>query len=116
MGRRDAGFETATRQIGDLLVVSLSGELDMGSAPEFEEAVEDAQGGAAIVVDLRELTFIDSTGIKALLGIHFAGQNGHPSVSFVRGQDPVQRVLQLAGVDQLLAWTDAPAGSVTEAN
>jgi anti-anti-sigma factor len=116
MGGRDAVFGTASRRIGDVLVVSLTGELDMGRAPEFEEAIERAQGGSAIVVDLRELRFIDSEGIKALLRVHFAGQDGHSSVSFIRGQDPVQRVLQLAGVDQLLGWTDAPAESVTEAN
>jgi anti-sigma B factor antagonist len=115
MGRRDTGFATAERQIGDFLVVSLTGELDMATAPEFERAIERAQGGSAIVVDLRELTFTDSTGIRSLLQVYAAGRDGHSTVSFIRGQSHVQRVLQLAGVEQLLAWTDPPAESARDA-
>jgi anti-anti-sigma factor len=115
MGRRDAVFATTARRIGDVLVVSPTGELDMATAPELEEAIERAQGGSAIVVDLRELTFIDSTGIRALVQVYAAGQNGHSTVSFVRGQGQVQRVLELAGVEQLLAWTDPPADLASDA-
>jgi anti-anti-sigma factor len=115
MGRRDTGFAAETLQIGDSLVVSLTGELDLATVPEFEGAIEHARGGSAIVVDLTELTFIDSTGIRALLHVYSAGQNGHSSVSFVRGQRKVQRVLELAGVEELLAWTDLPAGSARDA-
>ena len=114
MGRRDAEFATATRQNGDSLVLSPTGELDMATAPEFEEASERAQGGSAILIDLREMTFIDSTGIRALLQVYSAGQNGHSTVSFIRGQRHVQRVLQLVGVEQLLAWTDPPAESARD--
>jgi anti-anti-sigma factor len=108
MGRRD-GFATATGQIGDFLVLSVTGELDMATAPELEEAVERAQGGSAIIIDLRDLTFIDSSGIRALLHVYAAGQNGHSTVSFIRGQSTVQQTLQIAGVEELLAWTTPPA-------
>jgi anti-anti-sigma factor len=74
MGRRDAEFATATRQNGDSLVLSPTGELDMATAPEFEEASERAQGGSAILIDLRGLTFIDSEGIKALVRVYAAGR------------------------------------------
>jgi len=113
MGRRDDGFATATRQIGEFLVVSLTGELDLATAPELEEAIERAQGGSAIIVDLRELTFIDSSGIRALLKVHTAGQNGHSTVSFIRGRSNVQKVLELAGVDEVLPWSTLPAESST---
>jgi anti-sigma B factor antagonist len=108
MGRRDSEFATGTRQIGDFLVISLTGELDMASAPEFEDAIDGAQGGSPIIVDLRGLTFIDSMGIRALLRVYAAGQNGHSTVSFIRARNSVQRILQIAGVDQALAWTTGP--------
>ena len=73
MGRPDAVFETDARRMGDVVVVSLTGELDMATAPAVQEAVERAQGEGPIAVDLRELTFIDSTGIRALLDIYAAG-------------------------------------------
>jgi anti-anti-sigma factor len=113
MSRRETQFATATRQVGDVLVLSLTGELDMATAPELEEAIERAQGGSQIVVDLRELTFIDSTGIRALIQVYTAGQNGHSTVSFIRGRHRVQRVLQLAGVQEFLGWTDPPAEDST---
>ena len=114
MGRPDAVFETDARRMGDVVVVSLTGELDMATAPAVQEAVERAQGEGPIAVDLRELTFIDSTGIRALLDIYAAGQDGHSAVSFIRGPKRVQRVLQLAGVEQLLAWRDPPAGAASD--
>jgi anti-anti-sigma factor len=115
MGRRDTGFATATRRVGDFLIVSLDGELDMATAPEFEREIERAQGGSAIVVDLRGLTFIDSTGIRALMRVYSAGQNGHSTVSFIRGPSRIQRVLDLAGVEPLLVWSEPPAEFATDA-
>ncbi len=114
MGRRD-GFATGIRQIGDFLVLSVTGELDMATAPELEEAVERAQGGSAIIIDLRDLTFIDSSGIRTLLHVYAAGQNGHSTVSFICGQSTVQRTLQIAGVEELLAWTKPPAEPAQDA-
>jgi len=108
MGRRDAVFRADARETGDVLIVSLTGELDMATAPEFEQAIERAQGGSAIVVDLRKLEFIDSTGIRALMQVYSAGQDGHSTVSFIRAEGQVQRVLQLAGVEGFLAWTEPP--------
>ena len=112
MGRRDAEFATVPGQNGDFLVVSPAGELDMATAPELEEAIERAQGGSEILLDLRGLTFIDSEGIRALLRVHTAGQNGHSTVAFIRGMDNVQRVLQVAGVEPVLTWADPPAGPI----
>jgi len=80
----------------------------MATAPEFERAVERAQGGSAIVVDLRGLAFIDSMGIRALMQAYAAGQDRHATVSFIRAEGHVQRVLQVAGVEGLLAWVDPP--------
>jgi len=107
-------FAIATRRVDDSLLVSVIGELDMATAPEFEQAVELAQDGSTIVVDLRELTFIDSTGIRALLKVYASGQDGRSTVSFVRGSDSVQRVLQLAGAEQFLGWTDPLAEPASE--
>src|SRR6188472_2586584 len=108
MGRRAELFEADARQVGDLIVLSLTGELDMATAPELHQAVERAQDQGPIVVDLRELEFIDSMGIRALIQVYFAGQDGHSSVSFIRASGNVQRVLQIAGVEGLLTWAEPP--------
>ncbi len=115
MGRPDAVFETDARQMGDVIVVSLTGELDMASAAALHQAIERAQEQGPIVVDLRDLTFIDSTGIRALIQIYSAGQDGYSTVSFIRAQPHVQRVLQIAGVEGFLAWAELPDDEAMEA-
>jgi len=115
MGRRDAVFETGVRKMADVVVVSVTGELDMATAPALHQAVERAQDQGPIVVDLRDLTFIDSTGIRALIQMYWAGQDGHSTVSFIRAEDQVQRVFQMAGVEGLLAWAEPPEEEATEA-
>jgi len=96
--------------------LSLTGELDLTTAPEFDEAIERAQGRSAIVVDLRELTFIDSMGVRALIQAYKAGQDGHSTVSFIRGPDVVQRVLAISGIETILSWTEPSAESSDGSN
>lgn len=54
------------------VVIALTGELDMASAPELEEAIDRAIASAArsVIVDLRQLEFMDSTGIRLLVAAH----------------------------------------------
>ena len=109
MDSRDTDLTMATRRQGDVLILSLAGELDMATVPKFEEAIERVLGRSPIAVDLRGLAFIDSQGVKALLQAFKAGQDCHSTVLFFRGPDNVQRVLELTGVEELLGWSVPPA-------
>ena len=80
-------------------VVCLCGELDLANAPTAEAELDAAMTTATgIVVDMRELEFIDSTGIALLVGI--IGRNSDSAaVSFIPSEFPaVERVLELTGV------------------
>jgi anti-sigma B factor antagonist len=74
---------------------ALVGELDLASAPALVAAVEPAiEGGAEqLVFDLEELSFIDSTGISALITI--SGRLGERGLRVVRPQPSVARILRL---------------------
>lgn len=52
--------------IGDIRVVSLSGELDIASSPRVVEVLAD-MGDTQVLVDLRKVDFIDSSGLKMLV-------------------------------------------------
>jgi anti-sigma B factor antagonist len=95
---------------GPLTVLRLKGELDMAAAPTLTKALHQLQheGVQEIVVDLRELCFLDSMGLSALLEAYAAGQDGHRTVSFVRGQRSVQRVFAITDVDKRVTWVDPP--------
>jgi anti-anti-sigma factor len=86
----------------------------MATAPRFVQAVEAARERAIVIVDLRNLTFIDLSGIRALRELS-RGRDGSSTVCFVPGSDAVQRTLALVGIERALTWTDPPAEPASEA-
>lgn len=99
MTSSDFTFETVD---GDgAHVVSLHGELDLANADRVRDALVEV-AGSTVVVDLSDLSFLDSSGIAALLGAReriLASGNGFE----LRGaQGMVRRVLDLTGLSDLL--------------
>jgi anti-sigma B factor antagonist len=95
-----AALEVAPGQV----TVRLTGELDLATRPEFDEALDEAvaTGAPQITVDMRELAFIDSTGISTLLRAVDAGRHNGHVVQFLRKDGPVARTLKIAGVSGML--------------
>jgi anti-sigma B factor antagonist len=92
-------FEVELEARGSELWVLPRGDLDLAAAPELRESLGLALRSDAdeVVVDLRGLDFLDSTGLKALVEAH-AGPHGH-RVSFVRGNTMIEQVLQVSHLD-----------------
>ena len=89
------------RNGSDAVVVRLSGEFDMGGCDQFDAAVRmlGADGLRKIVIDLAELTFIDSSGIRSLLDTkRRAEEQGLDLVVRVPENGQVRQVLELTGV------------------
>ena len=64
-------FDIKTEQLGESsYVISLAGEVDLYTAPEFKQQLLDviANGGKDVVVDFSDTTFIDSTTLGVLVG------------------------------------------------
>jgi anti-sigma B factor antagonist len=90
-------------------VVCFRGDLDLVSAATAEGALIEAQNaGETVVLDLRALRFIDSSGLRVILEAHRrAGQNGS-RLQVAPGDDAVRRVFDVSGVGRLLEIVDAP--------
>jgi stage II sporulation protein AA (anti-sigma F factor antagonist) len=88
--------------------IRLFGELDLATAAEAQRELERAEAtdAEAIVLDLSGLTFIDSTGVRLLVAANARSRADANRLSVVRGQQPVQRVLELCGVVELLPFAD----------
>lgn len=89
-------------------VVALAGELDLANADTAESALESSLEDPAVrvVVDMRELEFIDSTGI-ALLVAALGGEEGK-RIAFIPSSAPaVTRVLELTGLAHRLPLAEA---------
>jgi anti-anti-sigma factor len=82
----------------------VSGEIDLGTAPQLESALSDAicDGTAAVTVDLSDVDFIDSTGVSVLVrSAHRAEQSG-VMVRVEGAHGIVARVLRVTGVASYL--------------
>jgi anti-sigma B factor antagonist len=85
----------------------VGGELDIGSAPDLQRAVDgtfDGQDGQ-FRVDMSDLTFMDSTGAQSLLHIHNSIEARGRHVVFEAPPGRVREVLELLGLDQVLDIT-----------
>jgi anti-sigma B factor antagonist len=103
-------FTVDERNEGPAVVLAVAGELDLRTSPELEERLERAFGAGAelVILDLRQIEFMDSTGLRVLLGAHQRAHESGRRFALVRGADQVERVLTLTGVRDLLTVVDAP--------
>ena len=100
----DGTLEVRRSRQGSLCRVSLCGELDIANTGTAKGALDEVLGDSveAIVIDMRELEFIDSTGIALLVSI-LGREDGGPQLEFVPSESAsVARVLELTGVSQRL--------------
>jgi anti-sigma B factor antagonist len=91
------------------VVVRLAGDLDLRVADDVAATVEELldAGFPRVVLDLRELSFLDSSGIHMLIAARRAAERRQRDVSLIRGPRNVQRVLQLTGTESLFTFVDA---------
>jgi anti-sigma B factor antagonist len=91
-------------------VLTVTGELDLRTSPELEERLSRAfdAGAELVILDLRGIEFMDSTGLRVLLSAHQHAHESGRRFALVRGADQVERVLTLTGVRDLLTVVDAP--------
>jgi len=114
----DGTLVVRTEQDGDFQLVSLCGELDLANCKTAEAELHEAMDGgrSQVVVDMRELEFIDSTGIALLVAV--LRRNGDASrLRFIPSMSPaVARVLQLTGIDARLPLAEPPPDGAPEAS
>jgi anti-sigma B factor antagonist len=89
-----------------LLVLTLSGELDLASAPALEQVLSDAQetGVDRVVVDLSRLEFSDSAGLHVLLDAHRRLRGSGQRLVLRRGPRVIQRLFALTGTDSIFRF------------
>jgi anti-anti-sigma factor len=92
-------------------VLNLSGELDLATVGELEDALtQRLEAGEDLVVDLRSLEFMDSSGVRALVAGHQEAQTGGGSLTIVRAPrgTEVDRVIDVSGIATALGMVDEP--------
>jgi anti-sigma B factor antagonist len=101
-------FSVSRRRVGDAIVVAPAGEIDLATIEDLQAAVDAAAVEAErVVLDLRDVTFIDSAGLR----LELQSSRAIGSFSVVRGPREVQRVFDLVGLDARLTMLDRPPGA-----
>ena len=92
--------------------VRLNGELDLSSAPAFAARLAELEAGQPdlLEIDLRGLTFMDSSGLAELFGANRRARERGGRIVIVKDHGPVERVLNLARVEDVIDVVDLPAG------
>jgi anti-anti-sigma factor len=108
---RPPGFSIEALEAGDSAVrFALSGELDITSASELEQVVKArlvAEAPAGLVLDLGELTFVDSTGLRAIVAVVDACKEHGCDLAILPGTRAVQRLFELTGLIDVLPFRAA---------
>ncbi|QNN53397.1 STAS domain-containing protein [Nocardioides mesophilus] len=101
-------FSLDVHRSTDCSVITLVGEVDLTTAEQLKQALRDAAAGVdLVVVDLAKLTFLDSTGLAALLSGHklLAASGGRLEL-----RDPPAMVVKMVGIvglDDLFVFTSS---------
>lgn len=99
------------RTASGIRTVTVSGEIDLATAPQLSAALADRDDGeTGLVLDLRPTTFLDSSGIRVLVEAHRAGAADGIPFS-VAGSPLVVDLLRTTGVADHLTLVDAPPAS-----
>lgn len=98
------------RQGQDRIVLQLVGELDLASSPVLEHALEGSDVAAAplLVLDLDELKFVDSTGLRIILLAHEGARARGQEFAITSGSPQVQRLLSITSVAEHMRVIASP--------
>ena len=101
-------FDVTSERRGDTVLVRLSGELDISSAPKVEDALARVEPDRPelLVLDLRNLAFMDSTGLRLLIAADTRARQQSRRLAIVKGPEPVQRVFRITRLEERLEIVD----------
>jgi anti-sigma B factor antagonist len=96
-----------------VVCVALSGELDMSSAYCMDAELRrlEQTRPEMLIVDLRDLAFMDSSGLARLLAAHRRARNGGWRFGLIRGPAAVERMLRLAATEEHFLTLPDPAAA-----
>ena len=100
--------ECKTETLGDLALVRVSGEVDLSWSQQLRKAILDALAQAkAVGVELSQVSYIDSSGIAALVEGFQNARGKNQKFSLIAASRSVRSVLELARLDRVFPMVDS---------
>ncbi|MEV4256398.1 STAS domain-containing protein [Spirillospora sp. NPDC049652] len=102
-------FAVEHEVVQDVTVVKINGEIDVFTSPRLRENLLEIidNGGLYLVVDLGEVTFLDSTGLGVLVGIYHRLRARDGSMSFTGVNERVRRVFHVTQLTKIFVLHDS---------
>ncbi len=111
-------FDIDDRPLGEgAHVVSVAGEIDLFTAPEFKARIAQAIDGGAttVLVDLTGTTFIDSSSLGVLIGAHRRLEHARGRLMVVCENASILKTFQITGLDNVFAIAPSVEAAVDRA-
>jgi anti-sigma B factor antagonist len=103
-----APFEIIVAEHENYVHVRMEGEFDLAAVEAVETTLLPLEARfSTVILDLRGVSFLDSTGMRAIVSADARSRKGRFELKIVRGPEPVQKLLYLAGLDKILPLIDA---------
>jgi anti-sigma B factor antagonist len=108
-------FSIEDRKVDGVHVVSVSGEVDLFTAPEFKQRVTAPIGAGVdhVVVDLMEATFIDSSSLGVLIGAHRRLKSRGGRLVVACAEEAIIKTFRITGLDTVFTLTDSVEAAVS---
>lgn len=92
-----------------VLLLELTGEVDLATSGRFRNHVDEARerGASTVIVDLSEVTFVDSTMLRELLRAHNETRDSGGRLVLAGAQPAVLRLLELTGTTEVFELADS---------
>jgi anti-sigma B factor antagonist len=89
--------------------IRLAGDIDLATVPQLRQVLDaHARNGQTMVIDLRDVEFIDSMGLAALVRARHRALSRGARLVLVAPPESVYKVFRLTRLDELFDWEDQP--------
>jgi anti-sigma B factor antagonist len=105
----DVNFDIKTEQLAnDTYAISLAGEIDLYTAPEFKQQLLEVigEGATHVIVDLTSTTFIDSTTLGVLVGGLRRLRSSDGQLTIVCSDPNITKIFEITGLDRVFDVVD----------
>lgn len=107
--QNETAFRVLIDDDDDAAVLRVAGELDSYSASELRAGIADVLGRPGTILDIRDVPFVDSAGLGAIVGGIRRLREAGASVALCCTRSSVLRLLRMSGLDRIVPIADSPA-------
>ena len=100
----------------DMVRLALAGEFDLSNAAQVEDVLKEIErdSPSLLVLDLRDLTFMDSTGLRVMVSADARARDDSRRLAVVQGPESVHRVFRITGLDDHLEMGETPDAALSD--